>query len=358
MALALSLGRRGWGTTWPNPSVGCVIVSSGRIVGRGWTAPSGRPHAETQALAQAGDAARGATAYVTLEPCAHWGQTPPCAGALAAAGVARVVVAVGDSDPRVAGRGITMLREAGLEVECGLLEQEARHDHMGFFSRIERGRPMITLKLAQSFDGRIATATGESKWITQAPARRIVHAMRANHDAVVVGGGTLRADDPLLDVRDMGVRTQPARIVVSRHLDIPFTSRLAQTAAVTPLVLCHGPEAPAGLVQAWRDLGAQMLVCRTEGRQLDMGDVTQQLGLYGLTRVFCEGGSAIAASLLSADLVDHLVGFTSGIAIGAEGLPGVGAMGLAQLSQAPRFDLVGTQVVGPDITHRWVRNSG
>jgi diaminohydroxyphosphoribosylaminopyrimidine deaminase/5-amino-6-(5-phosphoribosylamino)uracil reductase len=356
MALALSLGRRGWGNTWPNPSVGCVIVSAGRIVGRGWTAPSGRPHAETQALAQAGDAACGATAYVTLEPCAHWGQTPPCAGALAGAGVARVVVAVRDSDPRVAGRGIAMLREAGVQVDCGVLEGQARHDHMGFFSRIEQGRPIITLKLAQSFDGRIATATGESKWITQAPARRAVHAMRANHDAVMVGGGTLRADDPLLDVRDMGVRTQPARIAVSRCLDIPLGSRLARTAGTTPLVVCHGPEAPTDLVQAWKNLGAQMLVCRVEGRQLDMADVLQQLGLYGFTRVFCEGGSAIAASLLSADLVDHLVGFTAGLTIGAEGLPGVGAMGLARLDHAARFDLVGTQAVGPDVLHRWVRN--
>ena len=177
MALALSLGRRGWGNTWPNPAVGCVVVRGDRIVGRGWTAPSGRPHAETQALAQAGDAARGADVFVTLEPCVHHGHTPPCAQALIDAGVARVVVAAGDSDDRVAGRGIEMLRGAGIEVVTGVLETQARQDNIGFFNRVELWRPMVTLKLASSFDGRIATATGESQWITQSGARRVVHGM-------------------------------------------------------------------------------------------------------------------------------------------------------------------------------------
>lgn len=358
MNLALSLGRRGLGTTWPNPAVGCVIVREGRIVGRGWTAPSGRPHAETQALAQAGDAARGADVYVTLEPCAHWGHTPPCAQALIDACVARVVVATGDSDERVAGRGFAMLQEAGIDVVTGVCEAQARADQMGFLSRIAQGRPMVTLKLANSFDGRIATATGESKWITQGPARRMVHAMRATHDAVMVGGGTARADDPSLTVRDMGVTRQPARVVVSRRLDIPLNSKLAQTAATIPLVLCHGADAPMSLVDAWQGMGAEMLLCRVQSGQLDMDDVMQQLGAHGLTRVFSEGGSAIAASLLQADLVDHLVGFSAGVVIGAEGLPGIGAMGVTRLAQAPRYDLVDTQAVGPDVMHRWVRNRG
>jgi diaminohydroxyphosphoribosylaminopyrimidine deaminase/5-amino-6-(5-phosphoribosylamino)uracil reductase len=358
MNLALSLGRRGLGNTWPNPAVGCVIVRNGRIVGRGWTAPSGRPHAEPQALAQAGDAARGADVYVTLEPCAHFGQTPPCAQALIDAGVARVVVAVGDSDERVAGRGFAMLRDAGIEVVTGICETQARADQIGFLSRIEQGRPMVTLKLASSFDGRIATATGESQWITQGPARRLVHAMRANHDAVMVGGGTARADDPSLTVRDMGVTQQPARVVVSRRLDIPLSSKLAQTATSIPLILCHGADAPTSLVDAWTGMGAQMLSCRAQAGHLDMADVLQQLGSHGLTRVFSEGGSAIAASLLKADLVDHLVGFSAGVVIGAEGLPGIGAMGVSRLAQAPRFDLVGTQAVGPDVMHRWVRSRG
>lgn len=358
MALALSLGRRGMGNTWPNPAVGCVIVRDGLIVGRGWTAPGGRPHAEVRALAQAGEASRGATAYVTLEPCAHTGQTPPCAQALIDAGVSRVVGAIGDSDARVDGRGFAMLRDAGIAVDTGVLENEARRDHQGFLSRVATGRPMVTLKLASSFDGRIATATGESQWITDAPARRMVHAMRTRHDAVMVGGGTARADDPALNVRDMGVARQPARVVVSRRLDIPLGGKLAQTAGDVPLLLCHGRDAPDAFVQAWTGLGAVLLPCALRGGQLDMADVLQQLGTYGLTRVFSEGGSAIAASLLRADLVDHLVGFSAGVVIGAEGLPAIGAMGLSRLGQAPRFDLVETVAIGPDVMHRWARQRG
>lgn len=357
MTLALSLGRRGMGNTWPNPAVGCVIVKDGRIVGRGWTAPSGRPHAEVRALAQAGDAARGADVYVTLEPCSHHGQTPPCAQALIDAGVARVVVAIGDSDARVAGRGLTMLQDAGIAVETGICEAEARNDHIGFFSKVELGRPMVTLKLANSFDGRIATATGESQWITAGPARRMVHAMRSRHDAVMVGGGTARADDPTLNVRDLGVVDQPARVVISRRLDIPLTGKLAQTAKAVPLLLCHGGDAPAELVSAWQGIGAVMLPCRVSGGQLDMVNVLQQLGAHGLTRVFCEGGGAVAASLLRADLVDHLVGFSAGVVIGAEGLSGIGAMGIGRLGQAPRFDLIDTSAIGPDVMHRWMRTA-
>ncbi|UWR24125.1 bifunctional diaminohydroxyphosphoribosylaminopyrimidine deaminase/5-amino-6-(5-phosphoribosylamino)uracil reductase RibD [Sulfitobacter sp. S190] len=356
MQLALSLGRRGQGRTWPNPAVGCVIVAQGRIVGRGWTAPGGRPHAETQALAQAGDAARGADVYVTLEPCAHHGQTPPCAQALIDAGVGRVIVALGDSDARVAGKGLEMLRSAGIAVETGLCAEAARADHAGFLLRVEAGRPMVTLKLANSFDGRIATGTGESQWITHAPARRMVHAMRMRHDAVMVGAGTARADDPTLTVRDLGVTDQPARVVVSRRLDIPLSGKLARTAAQVPLILCHGPDVPTELVSAWQGLGAQMCVCAVRGGQLDMADVMQQLGAHGLTRVFCEGGSALAASLLQADLVDHLVGFNAGVVIGAEGLPGIGAMGVARLREAPRFALRDTVAIGPDVMHRWVRS--
>lgn len=356
MALALSLGLRGQGNTWPNPAVGCVIVQKGRIVGRGWTAPSGRPHAETQALVQAGAASHGATAYVTLEPCAHHGQTPPCAQALIDAGVARVVVALRDSDARVSGCGLAMLRDAGITVQTGVLEGAAQRDHQGFLSRIAHGRPMLTLKLASSFDGRIATATGESQWITAAPARRLVHALRARHDAVMVGGGTARADDPTLTVRDLGMTHQPARIVVSRRLDIPLGGKLAQTAREVPLILCHGADAPAAMKGAWQDLGADLVQCAVDGGQLDMDDVMQRLGAHGLTRVFCEGGSAVAASMLQADLVDHLVGFSAGVVLGAEGLPGIAAMGVARLADAPRFDLVGTQAVGPDIMHHWARS--
>lgn len=356
MSLALSLGRRGQGRCWPNPAVGCVIVAEGRIVGRAWTQPGGRPHAEPQALAQAGDAARGATVYVTLEPCAHHGQTPPCAEALIAAGVARVVVAIGDSDPRVDGEGIAMLRAAGIDVDLGVGAAEALADHAGFLTRTTLGRPMLTLKLASSFDGRIATGTGESQWITGPDARRVVHGMRARHDAVMVGGGTARKDDPSLTVRDLGVSYQPVRVVVSRRLDLPLMGQLARTAKDVPLVLCHGRDADVELSRTWRDLGATLLACEAKGGQLDPADVMQQLGRHGLTRVFCEGGGALAASLIEADQVDRLVGFTAGVIIGAEGLPGIGAMGLNHLRDAPRFDLQSTQRVGGDTLHVWTRD--
>ncbi len=357
MALALSLGRRGQGTCWPNPAVGCVIVRDGRIVGRGWTQPGGRPHAETEALAQAGQAAQGATAYVSLEPCAHHGKTPPCAQALINAGVARVVSAVEDSDPRVAGQGFAMLREAGIEVTTGILMDQAIWDLSGFFLKTEQGRPFVTLKLASSFDGRIATETGHSKWITGLKARRAVHAMRARHDAVMVGAGTARIDDPSLTVRDIGIEQQPVRVVVSRHLDLPLMGQLARTARDVPVWLCHGPHPDAERARAWEDLGARLISCALNNHQIDATDLLQQLGNAGLTRVFCEGGSALAASLLADDLVDELVGFSAGVTIGAEGLPAIGALGLETLENAPRFDLIETQVIDGDILHRWGRTS-
>ncbi|MCZ4260396.1 bifunctional diaminohydroxyphosphoribosylaminopyrimidine deaminase/5-amino-6-(5-phosphoribosylamino)uracil reductase RibD [Limimaricola sp. G21655-S1] len=355
MALALSLGRRGLGRVWPNPNVGCVIVRDGRILGRGRTADGGRPHAETQALAQAGAAARGATAYVTLEPCAHHGQTPPCADALVAAGLARVVVAAQDPDPRVAGRGIERLRAAGIAVETGLMEDEARRDLAGFLSRVERGRPFVTLKLASSLDGRIATGAGESRWITGPEARARVHMMRARHDAVMVGGGTARTDDPMLNVRGLGIDRQPVRVVLSRRLDLPMDGALARSAREVPLWLCHGPEADAA---PWRALGAESLSCPISARQLDPAAVLQALGAAGLTRVFCEGGAGLAASLLGAGLVDELVLFTAGCAIGAEGTPALSAMGIGALAEAPRLRLAGLDRVGGDVMSVWRASGG
>ncbi|WIY27607.1 bifunctional diaminohydroxyphosphoribosylaminopyrimidine deaminase/5-amino-6-(5-phosphoribosylamino)uracil reductase RibD [Parasedimentitalea psychrophila] len=356
MALALSLGRRGQGLCWPNPAVGCVLVQGDRIVGRGWTQPGGRPHAETMALAQAGAQASGATAYVTLEPCAHQGQTPPCAQALIDAGIARVVAAIEDSDPRVSGQGFERLRRAEVEVKAGVLADQAARDHAGFFLKTEQGRPLVTLKLAASFDGRIATSSGHSQWITGPEARRAVHAMRARHDAVMVGAGTARADDPSLTVRDLGVAQQPVRVVISRHLDLPLLSQLARSAKDVPLWLCHGAGADVERLKAWEGLGARLLPCAVRGMQLDAGDILQQLGKAGLTRVFCEGGGALAASLLALDLVDELIGFTAGLGIGAEGLPMIGALGLTRLEQAPRFQLIETRQVGPDVEHRWTRS--
>ncbi len=349
MGMALSLGRRGLGRVWPNPNVGCVIVRGQHVIGRGWTADGGRPHAETRALD--GIDARAATVYVTLEPCAHHGQTPPCAEALIAANVARVVIATGDPDPRVAGKGIAMLKAAGIAVRTGVREAEARADLAGFLTRITLNRPFVTLKLASSFDGRIATATGESQWITAAAARRHVHAMRARHDAVLVGAGTVRADDPTLTVRDLGVTRQPVRVVASSRLDI-VAAKLVGTIPQAPLWLCHGPDAKTG---EWTDHGAEVIGCDVKGRHLDVTDMMGKLADRGLTRVFCEGGGSLAASLLGAGLVDEIVGFTAGVALGAEGTPAVGALGLGRLADAPRFVLADAVQIGPDLMHRWVR---
>ncbi len=356
MRLALTLGRRGLGRVWPNPAVGCVIVAGGRVVGRGWTQPGGRPHAETVALAQAGDAARGATAYVTLEPCAHHGRTPPCADALISAGVARVVAPLADPDPRVQGQGFARLRAAGIEVVTGVCADDGAAAHAGFFLRNSKGRPFVTLKLAASLDGRIATATGESRWITGASARRVVHALRARHDAVMVGAGTARADDPVLSVRDLGVAHQPVRVVVSRRLDLPLTGQLARTAREVPLWLLHGEDADAQRQRAWRDVGARLIPCAVAGVQIDPAAALVALGGAGLTSVFCEGGSALAASLLGADLVDEVISMQAGLVIGAEGLPMIGAMGLDRLGHAPRFRLRDQAVLGEDSVQVWARS--
>ena len=356
MRLAIALGARGLGRVWPNPAVGCVIVKAGRVLGRGWTQEGGRPHAETMALAQAGGQARGATAYVSLEPCSHHGQTPPCADALIRAGVARVVVGLSDPDPRVAGRGLAALRDAGIQVTEGICSPEAQRAHRGFLTRVGQGRPMLTLKLATSADGRIATASGESQWITGAQARAWVHGMRACHDAVLVGAGTARADDPSLTVRGLGISHQPVRIVLSRRLDLPLDSALMRSARDIPVWLCHGPDAPEAAKTAWEAAGARLIAATTGlGGQLDLSAVMTALGAAGLTRVFCEGGGMLAASLLGADLVDDLALITAGMVLGAEGTPAVGAMGIAALAEAPRFALTETRALGGDVLSLWSR---
>jgi len=356
MRLALSLGARGLGRVWPNPAVGCVIVADGRVLGRGWTQDGGRPHAETMALAQAGAAARGATAYVSLEPCNHHGKTPPCTEALIASGVARVVVSLTDPDPRVSGGGLQRLRGAGVEVVTGVCAVEAEAAHRGFLTRVTQGRPMLTLKLAISADGRIATATGESQWITGPEARRRVHAMRARHDAVLVGAGTARADDPSLTVRGLGIRQQPVRVVLSRRLDLPEGSALMRSARDVPVWLCHGPDAPQAARAGWDAAGARRIeVAAGPGGQLDLAQVMRALGEAGLTRVFCEGGGTLAAGLLASDLVDEMAVISAGMVMGAEGTPAVGAMGIATLSEAPRFTLRATHPVGGDVLSIWSR---
>lgn len=348
MRLAIALGQRGLGRVWPNPAVGCVLVRDGHVLARGWTQPGGRPHAEAMALA--GCDARGATAYVSLEPCAHHGKTPPCSGALIAAGVTRVVTALTDPDPRVAGKGHAMLRAAGIELVEGVEREAARAANAGFLLRVGEGRPFVTLKLALTLDGRIATASGESRWITGPEARRMVHLLRARHDAVLVGAGTARADDPDLRVRGLGVAHQPVRIVAARGLDLDPGGRLGATAREVPVWLLHGPGASAAQRGAWQAAGAE-LIALEEG--FEAGAMLQALGARGLTRVFCEGGGVLAASLLRAGLVDELVVFSAGKLIGAEGRAGLGALGLTALADAPGFDLVEQRALGGDVLHRW-----
>jgi diaminohydroxyphosphoribosylaminopyrimidine deaminase / 5-amino-6-(5-phosphoribosylamino)uracil reductase len=354
MRLALTLGARAQGRVWPNPAVGCVIVRQGVLVGRGWTQDGGRPHAEAMALAQAGPAARGSTAYVTLEPCAHTGKTPPCAEALIAAGIARVVSAVQDPDPRVAGKGHKKLADARISLTRDVLQSEAQAAHAGFFSRIGKGRPMVTLKLAASVDGRIATSSGQSRWITGPQARAYVHLLRAHHDAVMVGRGTSVADDPELTVRLPGLAdTNPVRVILDSKLATPLTSKLARTAGDVPVWMMVS-QASTAKTESWRQKNAKVVCCETSDTgSLDLQDVLQKLGSLGLTRVFCEGGGKVAASLLALGLVDRLITFCAGVAIGGDGRAALAPMALEQLADAPRFERVCVRGIGDDIMTVW-----
>jgi diaminohydroxyphosphoribosylaminopyrimidine deaminase / 5-amino-6-(5-phosphoribosylamino)uracil reductase len=353
---ALGLAARGLGRVWPNPAVGCVIVQGGRVVGRGVTQPGGRPHAERVALAQAGPAARGATAYVTLEPCAHHGQTGPCAEALIAAGIGRVVTAMTDPDPRVSGRGHALLRAADIPVTEGICGAEAAQMNAGFVKRIVQGLPFVTLKMASSLDGRTALADGSSRWITGPAARRMVHALRLSHDAVMVGVGTVLADDPDLRARDIGAGHQPLRIVLDAGLRTPSGSRLVQTAQENPVWIVHDAgEAPAA-AQALTKAGV-LLVPVTAGLPGPQRAVAalRALADKGVTRILSEGGATLAASLLAADLVDALATFTAGLAIGAEGHPMLGRLPAVPLDQVRRYGPPVLQRFGPDTLTVWPR---
>jgi diaminohydroxyphosphoribosylaminopyrimidine deaminase/5-amino-6-(5-phosphoribosylamino)uracil reductase len=351
MALALTLGQRGSGNVWPNPAVGCVLIRNGRIVGRGWTQPGGTPHAEVVALQQAGKKAVGATAYVTLEPCAHTGKTGPCVDALVTAGIVRCVIATQDTDPRVAGKGADSLRLAGVEVSEGCLEMQAEAAHYGFFKRISCGSPRITLKLALSLDGRIATKTGESQWITGLEARRDVHVLRSCHDAVLVGGGTARADDPALTVRGLGQTSQPVRIVASKNLDF-LGNALKASKKEAPIWLCHAEG--RSINPHWNELADKFLAVPQglDGR-LNLQLLVQSLGAEGLTSVLCEGGGTFAAGLLKDNLIDDLIVYSAGVVIGSDGVAGLGALGVDKLVLATRFELVDCRKIGADIRHHW-----
>jgi diaminohydroxyphosphoribosylaminopyrimidine deaminase/5-amino-6-(5-phosphoribosylamino)uracil reductase len=357
MQAALALARRNLGVTWPNPSVGCVIVNDGRVVGRGWTQRGGRPHAETQALARSGDAARGATAYVSLEPCSHHGKTPPCADALIAAGAARVVAAVEDPDPRVAGAGIARLRAAGIAVETGLCTEAASELNAGFFCRVKHGRPLVTLKLATSLDGRIATPTGASRWITGPAARERAHLLRATHDAVLVGTGTALADDPQLTCRLPGLEERsPVRVVIDRHLRLPPTLHLFAEARMAPTWLVTSASADPTRPALLQGQGVKIIALDPGGTSgVDLAAMLRRLGDEGLTRLLVEGGGQLAAALLRLGLVDRLVWMRAPLLIGGDGVPAVAALELGELAGAPRFALVSSEVAGGDVIDTYRR---
>ena len=336
MALALALGRRGQGRTWPNPAVGAVVVRDGVIVGRGWTQPGGRPHAEPVALAQAGDAARGATLYVTLEPCSHTGKSPPCADAVIAAGIARVVSAIEDPNPEVAGQGHARLRAAGIKVDVGLCAEDAAHDHAGHFRRIRDHRPHVVLKLAVSPDGMIAAAGHKPVAVTGEMVRNRVHLLRAQCDAVLVGIGTVLSDDPELTCRLPGMaKRSPVRVVLDRALRLPGKTKLVHSAREHPLWVMTSSlsEAPAAmLLQA---AGAQVMrvpVTTTPPPGLDLPAVLHALADKGITKLLVEGGARIAASFVAADLVDEVWLFRGATDIGADGVPALGAMPLSAIT--------------------------
>ncbi len=356
MRAALAMAARGLGQTWPNPSVGCVIVKDGRVIGRGVTGVGGRPHGETQALAAAGEAARGATAYITLEPCAHWGRTPPCADTLVTAGITRVVVALGDPDPRVNGAGLKRLREAGVEVVEGVLRAEAEHISAGFLARIRHGRPMVTLKLASTLDGRIATRTGESKWISGEPARKAAHMLRATHDAILVGVGTVVADDPELTCRIQGARqSELIRVVADSHLRTGLSTRLVATARQTPTWILHRDGADPARIKAMRAAGVNLLQVDHTAAGLDLSDALRALAGEGITRLMVEGGAQIAASLLRADLVDRLVWAHAPTVMGGDGWPAAQAFGFETLAEIPRFRRIDTRPCGDDVLTEMTR---
>jgi len=355
MQLALTLGRRGLGRTWPNPAVGAVVVQDGIIVGRGWTQPGGRPHAEVEALRRAGAAARGATLYVTLEPCSHVGKSPPCADAVVAAGISRVVSAIEDPNPLVAGQGYAKLRAAGITVDTGLGAREAAHDHAGHFCRIRERRPHVILKLAVSSDDRIAAAGHKPVAITGETARTRVHLLRAQCDAILVGIGTVLSDDPLLTCRLPGMESRsPVRVVLDSALRISAESRLMHSARPTPLWLIASETAEAASAARLGAAGAQVIRLAPKPGAipgavgLDLKIVLHTLAERGITRLLVEGGSRVAGAFVAAGLADEIWLLRGPDAIGQGGVAALDAMPLAAITQSPAFKLRASETLDKD----------
>lgn len=353
MRLALALGRRGLGNTWPNPAVGAVVVKDGIVLGRGWTQPGGRPHAETEALRQAGAAAKGATLYATLEPCSHHGRTPPCADAIVAAGIARVVSAIEDPNPDVAGQGHARLRDAGIDVVVGICAEEARRDHAGHIRRIVDGRPHVTLKLAVSADGKAALAERKPVQITGEETRARVHLLRAMNDAILIGIGTVLADDPALTCRLPGMHAQsPVRVVLDRELRTPMSSTLAASATDIPVWLFCDENASPDRERMLREKGITVFRIGADDNRLDLAAALRELAGKGITRLMVEGGPTVAASFIRAGLLDEAVLLRGPIAIGDDGIDALDGLPLDALVSGADLRLSGTEAIGADtISH-------
>lgn len=348
MTMALGLARRGLGTTWPNPSVGCVIVNrQGHIIGRGHTGQGGRPHGETIALSHC--QAQKSTVYVTLEPCAHHGQTPSCAESLVKAKVDRVVIATGDPDSRVSGRGIDILTRAGIEVIFGVCQAEADHINKGFFQSITENKPLVTMKIATSQDGKIARAGGDAEWITGAESRQRGHLLRASHDAILVGIGTVLADNPSLDCRLPGLESRsPVRIVIDSHLKIPRDCTLVATAKEIPTWLITTIQYN-DKIKRLEGLGVKVISCDADPQgRVDLTKMMTLLCAEGITRILSEGGAEVNASLIRASLVDRLYWFRSPDVIGSEGLAAMASIELNELLEKPNFHLIRAGQTGKD----------
>jgi len=364
MRAALALARRGLGRVAPNPAVGCILVrqdlgQNGLVVGRGWTQPGGRPHAETLALAQAGDLSRGAHAYVTLEPCNHQGQTGPCTEALISAGVAIVTIALEDPDPRVSGTGSKRLVDAGIEVRTGLLNDEARRLNAGFLSVIERGRPWMTLKTATTLDGAIAARTGNSKWITGESARKRGHLLRAENDAILTGIGTVRDDDPALTCRLSGLEERsPMRVIVDPRAETPLDSQLIKSIDTVAIWLIVGDDASDDNRQALQNSGAKIIALPTaSGGRIAPQDIMHALAGEGITRVLLEAGSALSGSFMSDDLIDELAWFRAPNVMGGDSLPAIAPMAVNNPDNAMKFQHIETIPLDGDRLERYLRTS-
>jgi len=346
MARAIALARQGLGRTWPNPAVGAVFVRNGRVIGEGFHRRAGGPHAEIVALEAARGRIRDADLFVTLEPCAHHGRTGPCVEALVGAGLRRVVVATADPNPRVRGRGLARLRQDGIEVVVGPGADASREILAGYHVRMRTGRPRVTLKVAATLDGRVATGAGESKWITGRTARTRGHVLRAESDAILVGAGTVRADDPRLTVRAPG-RGRRVRIVVAgRQLAFPLTSRVFDDSAPTWVLLPRGGSATRR--RALERRGVVVIEVAARAGRMDFGDVLDVLGGRGLTSVLVEGGPFVATRLLEASLVDRLAWFSAPMSMGGDGRAAIGPLGVRTLAEAPRFRPTAVERLGAD----------